>query len=592
MSDPLPPPVAPVSWVIKRDGHQAAFEADKISRSLFAASEELGNADAFLCRELTDGVLHFLGQEFSGQEPPTSAIAELVVKVVRELGQPALAQKYLSGKAQRLSRVGERSKTWGREQVEWLTRKMSERLATTQRDPQQALEDYLAAHFGMSRVYAPDLLAVQADGLINLGGLRSCHRLGAALLPHESALLELIERMAEYRRATGDVLILDSPERQLWSAGIHKPADFAQWRRALRLGLGDQGCRAILNLHRQAGPGEFAAAFPGPLFTPPSASPSEEEMKKFGLALCDEVLKLPTETVRIDWHLAENDFTDENLEHLNALVQRVASGQPVCFVFDRPRRQPRLAEGISDTHSAVLLSVGLHLPQLARQMGIPRSPERFLTKLVSLVRLALSAATQKRSYMRRLKEVHPVLARGFFLEKARLILIPIGLDAVVGDLVGETCCSRSAAPLAFACQILEKIRATLHEDGQALLLDAAIDSPLVDDQFPSTLHDLEKTTDPEHRAGVTVWENETPLIRQIGACGSLHEAARGGTALIRLPAMAVPSTDELVQALRHAWNKTNVLALRFVAEKRRLETESAWSVFEIAPRRDQEFNVS
>jgi hypothetical protein len=564
MSDPSPPPVAPVPWVIKRDGRQVAFEADKISRSLFAAGEELGDADAFLCRELTDGILHFMAQEFVGQNPPTSAIADLVVKVVRELGQPALAQQYLAGKTERISRPREQFNARGLKQVEWLTRKMGERLAATSTHPGEALEDYLAAHFRLGQVYAPDLLTLHADGLINLGGPRSCRLLTAALLPFQVDPVDLIEEMAQYRQATGDVLILDSPERRFWSVGSREPAQLAQWCRALPLGLGDHGCRAIINLNRRGDSGELAPSFLGPLFSPSSPARSEDESKSDSLTLLDELLKRSSGRVRIDWHLAECDFAEENHGLLQTLVQRAALGQPLCFIFDRPRRQSRLAEGIPATHNAVLLTVGLHLPQLARQMGTPRSPERFLVKLVSLIRLALSAATQKRSYLRRLRDTNPILAHGFFLEKARVVVVPIGLDAVVTDLMGESCCSRTAAPLAFACQILEKIRTTLHEDGRALLLDAVLDSPLIDDQFEPVGRELDKTTDPEHVAGVTVWDHQSPLIRQIGVCGSLHEAARGGTALVRVSATASSTQDDLVQAVRHAWQKTNLLALRFV----------------------------
>ena len=566
MSDPSPPSVAPVPWVIKRDGRQVAFEADKISRSLFVAGEVLGDADAFLCRELTDGILHFMGQEFAGQTPTTSAIADLVVKVVRELGQPALAQQYLSGKTQRIGRPHERSNTWGLKQVEWLTRKMSERLAATSHNPEEALEDYLAVHFRLAQVYAPDLLTLHADGLINLGGPRSCRLLSAAVLPFQPDPVDLIEAMAHYRQATGDVLILDSPDHSLWAAGFRETTQLVQWCRALHLGLGDQGCGAVLNLNKRAESGARVPSFLGPLFSPSAPAFTNEESRRNALALVDELLKRSPERIRIDWHLAESDFAEENRIPLETLVQRAALGQPLCFVFDRPRRLPRLAEGIQATQNAALLTVGLQLPQLARQMASPRTPERFLVKLVSLIRLALSAATQKRSYLRRLRESNPILAKGFFLEKARVIVVPIGLDAVVSDLMGEACCSKTAAPLAFACQILEKIRTTLHEDGRALLLDAVLDSPLVDDQFEPTGQRVDKTTDPEHVAGVTVWDDQSPLIRQIGVCGSLHEAARGGTALVRLSAEAPPGDEELVQAVRHAWHRTNLLALRFVAE--------------------------
>ena len=51
----------PPAWVREhRDGQFVPFDADKISRALFAASESLGRTDAFLARELADGVVRFL----------------------------------------------------------------------------------------------------------------------------------------------------------------------------------------------------------------------------------------------------------------------------------------------------------------------------------------------------------------------------------------------------------------------------------------------------------------------------------------------------------------------------------------------------
>src|SRR6516162_8795680 len=87
----------PPTWVHKRDGRQAPFEADKISRALFAATETRGRPDAFLARELTDGIVHFLTAELDGAAPTTAQIAEMAVKVVRELGHPDLAQVFAAG---------------------------------------------------------------------------------------------------------------------------------------------------------------------------------------------------------------------------------------------------------------------------------------------------------------------------------------------------------------------------------------------------------------------------------------------------------------------------------------------------------------
>ena len=57
------------TWIAKRDGRLVPFEADKISRALFAATESLGRPDAFLARELTDGIVHFLAAESDGAVP-------------------------------------------------------------------------------------------------------------------------------------------------------------------------------------------------------------------------------------------------------------------------------------------------------------------------------------------------------------------------------------------------------------------------------------------------------------------------------------------------------------------------------------------
>ena len=93
--------LTPFAWVYKRDGRLVPFEADKISRSLFAASESADRPDAFLARELTDSILHFLSVEVTDVAPSTAQIAELVIKIVRELGQPALARAYADANLQR-----------------------------------------------------------------------------------------------------------------------------------------------------------------------------------------------------------------------------------------------------------------------------------------------------------------------------------------------------------------------------------------------------------------------------------------------------------------------------------------------------------
>src|SRR5260370_14053613 len=88
-------------------------------------------------------------------------------------------------------------------------------------------------------------------------------------------------------------------------------------------------------------------------------------------------------------------------------------------------------------HSSVLMTVGLNLPRLADQQGVLGNPTKFLDKLGSLARLALSAGVQKREFLRRIGKDRPALLRGFLLGRARLVAAPVGLESVVRAMTGE-----------------------------------------------------------------------------------------------------------------------------------------------------------
>ncbi len=263
--DEFPSPQPP-AWVCKRDEQLEPFEADKISRALFAAGEELGRPDAFLAREMADGVVHFLTVESEGTTPTTGQIAELVVKVVRELGQPALAEAF--------ARFGEeRRRTMSR---------------TGRADPQRprparpaAPPDEVVLRFSSSTplsevlpacvrgytlqtVFTRDLLAAQADGLLTLTGLESPTELAGCLLgtplDPRTGVISAIEKV---RRFAGRFVVLDGPEHLLASDEHGNSRDFV---RDLAIGLRLTGLHAIVNLNSAAPPmwaGELAE---GPLF--------------------------------------------------------------------------------------------------------------------------------------------------------------------------------------------------------------------------------------------------------------------------------------------------------------------------------------
>src|SRR5262249_55659097 len=145
--------------------------------------------------------------------------------------------------------------------------------------------------------------------------------------------------------------------------------------------------------------------------------------------------------LRLDWHLGEEDVLPVAPGQPNARLLRLArcalAAPELTFVCDRPRRPLALAEGLDRRHPAVLLTVGLQLPRLAELPGLQGDPERFLQKLSSLARLALSAAVQKRDFLRRHRREHPTVSRTFLLDRARLVVVPIGLETVVQRLLGR-----------------------------------------------------------------------------------------------------------------------------------------------------------
>src|SRR5262249_26460170 len=154
---------------------------------------------------------------------------------------------------------------------------------------------------------------------------------------------------------------------------------------------------------------------------------------------------------------------------------RALCGAEVTFVFDRPRADISLPEGMDRRNPAVLMVVGVHLPRLLEQPGVRQNPLLFLQKVGSLARMALSAGVQKRDFLRRNTEGRAELTRGFLLERARLVVVPIGLESVVRTLVGEGLGGRG---LDLGRRIVERLAEVLERDGTACRLPARLDSPL------------------------------------------------------------------------------------------------------------------
>jgi hypothetical protein len=235
----------------------------------------------------------------------------------------------------------------------------------------------------------------------------------------------------------------------------------------------------------------------------------------------------------------------------------------VAFTLDRPRRPVHLSDGADRLHPAVLTAVGLHLPRLAEQPGIEEDSERFLSKLGSLARLALSAAVQKRAYLRLRNRTRPAdlpaVTGGFLLDRARLVVTPIGLDAVVARFVRRGLCSGGQA-LHFGRRIVQRLREVLRQDGRAAQMETCVDGPW---SF-SLDRPAAAWSEPSHAAGLTPWDASASAGAQIRAAGVLHAAAEAGTLALFVPDDPAPTGEEATGWLHFAWTQSEIVRIRFV----------------------------
>ncbi len=562
-----PPEPSPPSWVLKRDGRLVPFEADRIARVLFAAAEECGRPDAFLVRELADGVVHFLAGELEGATPSTDQIEEVIIKVVRELGHPLLAETY-ARQAQRNRQKGEEVSA-----------------ARDSGDPPPlhhsagvSLGEIRAAsvrQFTLQTVFSRDLASAHHDELIQLTGLDTPEELAGCLLRAPISVEQLVGRLEEIARRAGEWVILEGPEYALLANGLpgeltgklREAEELAdRWVKQLLVGLRLTGRRAILNLNGAQPPAWAEALAEGPLFVGQRRIPENQDRALLVESLLAAVCTAPPgeqglTRLRVDWHLAASDFEPLARERLLNAVRLALAGMPITFVFDRPRRLQALAEGVDRRRTAVLLTVGLNLPRLATLVceECPALDEtgkcqRVLARLKSLVRLALSAGVQKRDYLRSRTLQSGFLAEAFLLDRARLLVTPFGLEQAVHSIWGRGLCAGGAA-LDFGEQLLQRIRELLQLEGRTVALECCVDAPL------GTVGSRGTGPSRSTVAGPTCWDPAAPVKSQLRTLGKLHAVCDGGTGKVLLPSDPPPTADQVADWLRTAWHQTEIVRL-------------------------------
>jgi ATP cone domain len=554
MSD-VPAREAPV-WVRKRDGRVMPFEADRISRALFAASESLGQPDAFLARELTDSIVHFLTEQNGDDILSTEQIADVVITNVRELGHPLLARFFEDHRQSRIRSsavVGETAPTAPPRPARPTTN-IELTLSFPAETPVEEVLRACKRNYTLQAVFARDVVAIHNDGLMTLQGLDTPGALASGVMDAR-AFGPDGDLTAAQVELCGQVIVLDGPEHH--QARAEQPAsDEARWGTHLQRGLVRTGLRAVLNLNCATPPSSVDDLARGPLFPGLVAGPSRRFLSELAEQWLDQVAGNigMAGSVRIDWHIGERDFRSEEggaRERLLRVARRALAGARLAFVFDRPRRPVALAEGITRQHPAVLLQVGLHLPRLAEQTNSTAVPERFLQKLSSLARLALSAGVQKRTHLRRRpgsgqgRETETSdITEGFLLDRARLLVVPIGLDRLLRPVTGRGLCAGGAS-LDLGKQVIQQLREVLRQDGRASRLEVCLDGPV--GGFPAI-----------EEAGLTPWEPGAGVKPQWRSAGALHALAEHGTLTLFLPEEEV-AAEQLVQWLQSMAEQTEVV---------------------------------
>jgi hypothetical protein len=532
----------PITWIKKQDGRLVPFDPDEISRGLFAATQRLGRPDAFLARELTDGVLHFLASELDSGTATTGQVVETVAKVVRELGHPGLSQAFQSSQTQPEAQqpadiLADRVLAW--DDVKRL-------VTATPPGPdlaQQLGRECLRA-YSLREVFGPELVAAHGEGLIALGNLDTPHEFAGLVL----AAGEPQGAVAEAREVAGQFVAVDSPEYVLGATNGEPQSTAQQFRSALHTA----GLWTVVNLNAATPPKGAGNLAEGPLFADRSGLLAGTPIGEVADHLLEELLEPHTSSemtsgaVRIDWHLAAADFEPTKAGRLLHLARRALDGSRLGFVMDRNNRQVALAEGIDRRNPVLLMTVGLNLPNLADQAAVRRNPAIFLEKLGSLARIAVSVGVQKREFLRKQATGRPAITRGFLLDRARLMVVPVGLEPAVRSMLGSGL-GTSQETLDYARQTVERLGAALESDGRSRHLDVCLDGPV------SFLSESPAGVD---AAGLTV---QAPPLEQLRVADSLYAQ----TVVVLLPAERPPAAESVVDLLRHVWRKTGIPRIRF-----------------------------
>jgi ATP cone domain len=505
----------------KRDGRLEPFEPDKLARSLFAASEALGYPNALLARELTDGVLHFLAGEPSAISD-TEQLAEWTVKVVRELGQPALAKIY--HEAATAARIRAKEPASEVQAIDAPTPPSRDDVYSQVRKSAAAE----IANYSLVHVYPRDLVSAHREGLLELLDLDTPFELSGIVLPGPYALDDwtMFDALRNARALAGSFVALDGLDYQLASSdgavetlvrGFAESFDRARMAGVLR---------TVININCAEPPRWIGSATGGPLFGELPGSTDRERTDRVALR-CLDCLR----DARVSWHLSDRDFRDDAAERLGSVAELTLARDEVDFVFDSTRQPILLGPGLRRGQSALLGMVAMNLRRLVAHLGGgPLDRDLYLRKLASLARFARSAGRARLDFLRQHGDAR--LREAFLLDRAVQLIAPIDLVEAAQCVAGETATPEDVADLARLS--LEAIRASFETDWPRTTV-ALIDYPL------------------EAKHGFALDGFDISINKQLRQIATLQKAANGGFAVISLKPNASLIVKEVVELLHTAW---------------------------------------
>jgi hypothetical protein len=133
---------------------------------------------------------------------------------------------------------------------------------------------------------------------------------------------------------------------------------------------------------------------------------------------------------------------------------------------------------------------------------------------------------QKREFLRRHSQGRPALTQGFVLDRARLVVVPIGLEAAVRKLM-ERGLAGGGPGQEFGLRVVVELRAALEREGRARYLEVCLDSA------PAFSMSPEFTGLPEQAAGVTAWDVQSTPRQQLKASAALQAGATAANRSLR-----------------------------------------------------------